>query len=460
VQNETDVLAFRGMDGAHAAVVRGVDIAHLEAGALRSEATASECGERAQVLYFVERIVLLHELRELVGREKFSDSGLERARVDERYRRRCLRVHHGHAVLDVALHAREADTHTLFEQFARKTHTAEAEVIDVVRLGDRAHVTFGDVRDNANHVVERKSGVGKIAFLHAQSETAVEMEAADAREIIALGGEYGLDVIAGSFRGRNISITKSAINFHERLLLRMSMVMTKRQSDRIARRGRFLETTQDLFVSRKTKYAQQRSHRKAPLSVDFDVHTAVGITLDLYPNTARGDDFCSEIALAFVGHAFKKHSVGARKLRNDDAFDAIDDERSVRRHPRKICEEYFLLLFITSRFVLEAHYHRKRRFICLHRSLGVVFVPAKIAEREFYELQFKFLSRVVRDRREFFEHALRATLHEIREGFYLRFDEARQFHQRLAELPEILLRTHTFCFYHVTMRYPKTPRSV
>src|SRR3989344_6427358 len=125
------------MDGADTAVVRRVDIAHLKARALRGKTPAAKCTKCAQVFDLIECVVLLHELRELVGGEKFSDGGLERAWIDERNGERRFRIHHRHPVLNVALHTREPYSHTALEELAREAHATESEVVNVIRQGPR-----------------------------------------------------------------------------------------------------------------------------------------------------------------------------------------------------------------------------------------------------------------------------------------------------------------------------------
>jgi len=56
-----------------------VHVADFEAGALAREAAGAESRELAQGLDLAQGVGLLHELRELVGREKFLDAGLQRA---------------------------------------------------------------------------------------------------------------------------------------------------------------------------------------------------------------------------------------------------------------------------------------------------------------------------------------------------------------------------------------------
>src|SRR5665647_2344576 len=60
--DQTDVRAFRSLDRAHAAVVRGVDVTDLHAGAVTGETARTECGQAALVGQTRERVVLVHEL--------------------------------------------------------------------------------------------------------------------------------------------------------------------------------------------------------------------------------------------------------------------------------------------------------------------------------------------------------------------------------------------------------------
>src|SRR3989338_4618887 len=206
--------------------------------------------------------------------------------------------------------------------------------------------------------------------------------------------------------------------------------------------------TLDLRIGREPETAQEISDREAAFAIYLHVHAAIRIALDLDPHAASGDYFCREICFALYRHRFKKDAVRASELRHDDTLNAVDDERAVRRHPRKIRQENFLLLFLARRFVLQFHHHRERRFIRAHRPLGVVLVPAHITKGEFDEFQFKFLSGVVRYRRELFKNALRATFDELAEAGQLAVHEIWHFHERLAKPAPEFLRAHRFGFFH------------
>ena len=131
--DQADVRTFRRFNRADAAVVRGMDVAHFESGALARQTARPESREAPLVGDFAERIGLVHELRELRAAEEFADRGHDRLGVDQvvRHGRGHFLVH-GHLFLDGALHAHQADAELVFEQFADRADAAIAQMVDVV----------------------------------------------------------------------------------------------------------------------------------------------------------------------------------------------------------------------------------------------------------------------------------------------------------------------------------------
>ncbi len=134
--DQTDVRAFRRLDRAHAAVVRGVHVTDLEAGPLTRETTRAERRQTALVGETRERVVLVHELRQLAGAEELLDGGDDRPDVDQGLRRDRLDVLGGHALTHDTLHTGETRTDLVLDQLADVAQTAVAEVVDVVGLDD------------------------------------------------------------------------------------------------------------------------------------------------------------------------------------------------------------------------------------------------------------------------------------------------------------------------------------
>ena len=133
--DQADVRAFRRLDRAHAAVVGRVDVAHLDRRALAGQAAGAERRQAPAVREAVERVRLLHELRQLRGAEELLQRRHDRADVDDRLRRDRVDVLGRHPLADDALHAVETDPERLLDQLAGGAQAAVAEVLVLVELG-------------------------------------------------------------------------------------------------------------------------------------------------------------------------------------------------------------------------------------------------------------------------------------------------------------------------------------
>ena len=90
-----------------------------------------------------------------------------------------------HALLHGALHAEQADAVLVLEQLADRTHAAVAEIVDVVDLA-LAVLQVDQRLDHREDVLgaQRRDGV-----LGVEVEAHVELDAADGRQVVALGIE-------------------------------------------------------------------------------------------------------------------------------------------------------------------------------------------------------------------------------------------------------------------------------
>src|SRR5207244_9593119 len=82
-----------------------VHVADVEAGALARQATGAQRRQAALVGQLGQRVVLVHELRQLARAEELLDRGDHGPRVDQRRRRDRVRVADRHALFDDSLHA-------------------------------------------------------------------------------------------------------------------------------------------------------------------------------------------------------------------------------------------------------------------------------------------------------------------------------------------------------------------
>jgi len=253
--DQADVRALGGLDGAHPAVVAGVHVAHLDARALAGEAAGAERREAALVGEARERVVLVHELRELAHAEELLDRGDDGSHVDQGLRRDRLDVLGGHPLADDALHPGQARADLVLDELADGADAAVAEVVDVVGLDadlrrlaaadaldrdrlvglDRhaggARVVQGDeVADGRDDVLEREhldlAG-------HLDAELAVDLVAADLGEVVALRVEVEVVQERARRLGRDlVARAQLAVDVAQRLLLGEDGVLLQRRLDR------------------------------------------------------------------------------------------------------------------------------------------------------------------------------------------------------------------------------------
>ena len=162
-------------------------VAHVEAGAIAAEAARTKRRQAPLVRQLGQRVGLVHELGQLAATEELLDAGDDGADVDQSPRRGRTGVLDGHALLNDALHAQQADAELVLQQFADGAHPAVAQVIDVV-LAHHAGVAVDRVVgldqafDDGHQVVARQRAAGHGRL---QGQALVELIAADAAEVVA-----------------------------------------------------------------------------------------------------------------------------------------------------------------------------------------------------------------------------------------------------------------------------------
>ena len=137
--DQTDVLAFGRLDGAHSSVMSVMNVTDFKGRAVAVETAGAEGRQFTLVREFGDRVGLVHELGELGGSEEFPDDRRHRTDIDEPGRGHFHRVLRSHSLLDQAFQTGDAHAELILEQFAHRAHAAVAEVVDVV---DRADAVF------------------------------------------------------------------------------------------------------------------------------------------------------------------------------------------------------------------------------------------------------------------------------------------------------------------------------
>ncbi len=214
--DQADVRPLRGFDGADAAVVRRVDVAHFEARAFTRQAARTQRRQAPLVGDLGQRVRLVHELGELRRTEELLDRRDHGLRVDQVVRHRRIDVlMHGHLLLDRPLHAHQADPELVLEQFAHRAHAAVAEVVDVV---DAANVLL-QLQEVLDHPVEVLGREGLPVDRLVGLELDVELEAADPREVVSLRvEEHAVEQRTRTLVRRRVAGTHPPVDLDLRLL--------------------------------------------------------------------------------------------------------------------------------------------------------------------------------------------------------------------------------------------------
>ncbi len=357
--DQTDVRAFRGLDRAHAAVVRRVNVTDLEAGPLTGQTAGAQRRQAALVGQARERVVLVHELRQLAGAEELLDGGDDRPDVDQGLRRDGLDVLGRHALADDSLHTSQTRADLVLDELADVAQTTVAEVVDVIGLDhDRtaglagrlglAGVQLDQVLDRRDDVVGGEhTGVERLVG----AELLVHLVAADLGEVVALRVEVEvLEQRLSGLTGRRFARTQLAVDVEQRVVLTLGVVLLQGGAHGLV----LAELLEDLLGG-PAESLQENGDGLLALAVDADTDHVALVDLHLQPGTPGRDDLGGEDVLVgrLVDGGVEVDTRGADKLRHDDTLGAVDDEGALVGHEREIAHEDRLRLDLSGLVVRE-----------------------------------------------------------------------------------------------------------
>ncbi|MDT4829235.1 hypothetical protein FQZ97_626500 [compost metagenome] len=210
--DQTDVRTFRSLNWAHAAVVGRVYVADFEAGTLTGQTARAERGNAALVGDLGERVVLVHELRQLAGTEELLDRCSHRLGVDQVLRHQAFAFGHGQTFLDRALYTHQANAELVLGHFADAADATVTQVVDVV--DDALAVT--DVDQGLEDVDDVFLAQHARTFDLGTTDTTVELHAADGGQVVTLGAEEQVvEQGLGGFLGRRLARTHHAVDLDQ-----------------------------------------------------------------------------------------------------------------------------------------------------------------------------------------------------------------------------------------------------
>ena len=286
-------------------------IAHIEAGALPPQAARPQSRQRAFVPQLREWIRLLHELGKLRRTEEFAHRRHNRANVNQRHRRQLLGFANGHAFLDHALHAPQADAQLVADQLANGFDAAIAKVINIIfcasAVVDEDHLLnqFDDIRLGDRPVGQ----VDRVAM----PETLIQLVSSHALQVVAaLVKELTLKVFLRVVQRRRIARAHPAIELNQRdlsqglLLLdipnrfvleaaldvavRLAAVdFGKESKDFFILAGLYRRLPRRQAIVNRRQRAQQNGHWNRPLAIELDRDVIRLARLEFHPGAAIRD---------------------------------------------------------------------------------------------------------------------------------------------------------------------------
>ena len=373
-----------------------MDVTDLHLGAVTGDTTRAERGQTTLVRQTRERVVLVHELRELRGAEELLDRGHHGADVDQGLRGDRLDVLRRHALADDALHAGQAGADLVLDELADGAEATVAEVVDVVDLDadvdlvavlDALHrvlavVQRDDELDRLDDVVDRQ---GRVVDRGVETELLVDLVAADLGEVVALAVE--VEVVEQRLRGllgRRLARAQLAVDVEQRVVLALGVVLLQGEAHRLE----LAELLEDLGLGPAEGLEEHRD-RLLALAVDADADHVALVDLELEPGTAARDDLGGVDVLVgrLVGRALEVDARAADELRDDDTLGAVDDEGAALGHEREVTHEHRLALDLTRLGVHELGGDEERcvvRLVALLARLDRLagLLEAVVAERQ------------------------------------------------------------------------------
>ena len=349
--------------------MRGVDVSNFHARAVTGQTAGAQGRQTALVGQSGERVVLVHELRELGGSEELLDRGHDGADVDQRLGRDRVRLLGGHALAHGALHAGEAGADLALDELADGADATVGEVVDVVDLnadldglaiagageGLVALVQGEEVLDGRDDVLE---GQGRGLGVGFDGQLLVDLVAADLCQVVATRVE--VEVVEQRLGGvdvRGLAGAQLAVDVEQGLFLRGDRVLLEGlEEDGVGGEG-----VANLGFGH-ADGLEEVGHRLLTLAVDAHADGVALVDLELEPCATGGDDLRAEGFL--VGRAVREllevHAGGTHELGDDDTLGAVDDEGTAGGHEREVAHEHGLGLDFAGLVVHElgGHVHR------------------------------------------------------------------------------------------------------
>ncbi len=371
-----------------------VDVAYLKTGTFAGQTAWPKRRKTTLVRHFGQWVGLVHELRQLARAEEFAHSRGRGFRVDQVLWHHCVDFDAGHTFLDRTFHPQKANAILVFHQFTDGTHTAIAQVVNIVDVA--APVAQINKRLDAGNDVFLAQGAHGVFGI--QRKAHVHFDPADGGQIIAFAvKEQRVKQGRGRFDGGRFTRTHHAVNVHQRRVAAHVLVRGQRvahvgaDGDIVDVQNRnFGHTRVDQFLDRAANDFAFFVVFQRQLITGFDIDRAVFFVDDVLGYEFADDLFIRQQKvrhLAFVDQLFDR-ARGHFLARFCDHFAGIGIDQIIKRpcaahpvgeefrHPALTLAERILhsvIIGVHDRFLIHPQRIKQGR----HRKLAAAVDPGK-----------------------------------------------------------------------------------
>ena len=130
--NQSDVRSFRRLNRTHSSVMGIVYVTDLESGTVTGQTTRSQSRQTTFVSQLRQRVVLIHELRQLGTSKKLFHSSCHRLNINQGLSGNPLNILRCHSFAYHTLHTGQTDTILVLKQFTNGANASVTQMIDII----------------------------------------------------------------------------------------------------------------------------------------------------------------------------------------------------------------------------------------------------------------------------------------------------------------------------------------
>ena len=152
IRNQTDVRTFWRFNRAHSSVMAIMYVTNFKSCTISGQTARTQCRQTTLMGQFCQRVVLIHELRQRRRTKEFFNCSRNWTDIDQTLR--CDHVHilclNVHPFPNDPFHSGETNPELVLQQFANRTDSTVAQVVDVVHSTN----AFAEVQEIADGCID------------------------------------------------------------------------------------------------------------------------------------------------------------------------------------------------------------------------------------------------------------------------------------------------------------------